>query len=182
MGSVHPHVCGEHLVSLQKHFRFRGSSPRVWGTLSNRIYFDGIDRFIPTCVGNTPVPVQHDIEITVHPHVCGEHRLASSSMYSHDGSSPRVWGTLMLFLLRYHLHRFIPTCVGNTLTHFTPQAIDTVHPHVCGEHPFALFPCPSFRGSSPRVWGTRQRGSDEPLPHRFIPTCVGNTGGNGKGS
>ena len=71
----------------------------------------------------------------------------------------------------------------------------TVHPHVCGEHPFVnvyvvymfrfiptcvgnmnvddYFIAPLF-GSSPRVWGTFQEGLAWRLRHRFIPTCVGN--------
>ncbi len=51
--SVHPHACGEHLVSAITPSQIFGSSPRMWGTLPT--VKDGIakGRFIPTHVGNT---------------------------------------------------------------------------------------------------------------------------------
>ena len=50
--SVHPHVCGEHLILLKLSKSGCGSSPRVWGTWTfcNLLWKDR--RFIPTCVGN----------------------------------------------------------------------------------------------------------------------------------
>ena len=54
-GSVHPHVCGEHLFEKYGRVKQVGSSPRVWGT-QKRMAETAIDeRFIPTCVGNTRI-------------------------------------------------------------------------------------------------------------------------------
>ena len=93
-GSVHPHVCGEHLTTSCKFHQpcrfiptcvgniqnisrparnLTGSSPRVWGTYPPSNW---ISR-----------------KTTVHPHVCGEH-----------GRGARQTVTV---------YRFIPTCVGN---------------------------------------------------------------------
>ena len=50
-----------------------GSSPRMWGTLTDSCYLFGPCRFIPTHVGNTfpgLLLAQRDV---VHPHACGEH-------------------------------------------------------------------------------------------------------------
>ena len=55
-------------------------------------------RFIPTCVGNSSRQSQVLPRIPVHPHVCGE--LVASTMQGvlSPGSSPRVWGTLQLWV------------------------------------------------------------------------------------
>ncbi len=113
-----------------------GPSPRMWGTrTTHRECPRFAPRSIPTYVGNTNhhntgvyrievhphVCGEHNYGVstsssflTVHPHVCGEH--ASGPMraaYSH-GPSPRMWGTLRVYL---HWHQ-----------------LRAVHPHVCGEH------------------------------------------------
>ena len=132
-------------------------------------------RFIPTCVGNS---TNHSSGITsapVHPHVCGE--LFNTSCHSNHspGSSPRVWGTLVIPCCNLFPYRFIPTCVGNSLGYLQPRDGVTVHPHVCGELAGKEQIFVHRIGSSPRVWGTL-------LPYaplvnflRFIPTCVGNS-------
>ncbi len=52
--TVHPHVCGEHLFIHDDRAITGGSSPRVWGTLSEMEEKSRWSRFIPTCVGNIP--------------------------------------------------------------------------------------------------------------------------------
>ncbi|MDK2892839.1 MAG: hypothetical protein PWQ49_1231 [Methanohalophilus sp.] len=52
MLTVHPHVCGELLIS------------GIIGGL-------GV-RFIPTCVGNSIGKLRNGTKLPVHPHVCGE--------------------------------------------------------------------------------------------------------------
>ena len=51
--SVHPHGCGEHLISAVGVSLWLGSSPRMWGTLSLNPTLTRLLRFIPTDVGNT---------------------------------------------------------------------------------------------------------------------------------
>ena len=132
-----------------------GSSPRMWGTLVLAEPHNFVSRFIPTHVGNT----------------CSR---ACRSIAMH-GSSPRMWGTRDLDQLPAVEHRFIPTHVGNTPLKSSAQRLDTVHPHACGEHLTDL--APDFRrcGSSPRMWGTHDRGRAGFRGERFIPTHVGNT-------
>ena len=50
-----------------------GSSPRAWGTREWSYHGARGRRFIPTCVGNTRVTALTTGQISVHPHVCGEH-------------------------------------------------------------------------------------------------------------
>ena len=132
------------------------------------------ERFIPTCVGNIPPAITENTNITVHPHVCGEHFL-DGALQPHDfGSSPRVWGTFVITRQRQTVLRFIPTCVGNINFFFLDMNYSPVHPHVCGEHSYALMEKPSHIGSSPRVWGTFCLHYFSISKYRFIPTCVGN--------
>ena len=111
----------------------------------------------------------------VHPHACGELLSHSFSSYSSNGSSPRVWGTLLLLRRRLDLCRFIPTRVGNSLSSTEVNDINSVHPHACGELISKNLPAPDITGSSPRVWGTHQTKDAKRKMMRFIPTRVGNS-------
>ena len=92
------------------------------------------------------------------------------------GSSPHAWGTQPGPGSRQEPGRFIPTCVGNTLRRSTPGSA-SVHPHMRGEHNRMANGNPRGDGSSPHAWGTRFVQVIESPGNRFIPTCVGNTGG-----
>ncbi len=90
---VHPHACGEHLVSNCSQVARCGSSPRMWGTQDASV-FDGLFyRFIPTHVGNTVGDPPTWAWRPVHPHACGEHGVADMGTFIPGGSSPRMWGT-----------------------------------------------------------------------------------------
>ena len=72
-GPVHPHACGEHPPGRPGRLPGYGSSPRMWGTLNEKMQKVFDSRFIPTHVGNTTL-YYHAIAIpSVHPHACGEH-------------------------------------------------------------------------------------------------------------
>ena len=72
-----------------------------------------LGRFIPTCVGNSPVALPVMFFAAVHPHMRGEQSLNSSYLASVGGSSPHAWGTGPLYCESGIRNRFIPTCVGN---------------------------------------------------------------------
>jgi len=153
-----------------------GSSPRVWGTYPSMCRHINGSRFIPTCVGN--ILPQHFSFSTcaVHPHVCGEHAYGVYPCYAAIGSSPRVWGTSVEWTNFILPARFIPTCVGNISMVAGQSRIQTVHPHVCGEHLARELRNQRICGSSPRVWGTWYIIIELMPFFRFIPTCVGNMG------
>ena len=151
---VHPHVCGERSVSPVLPSPVSGSSPRVWGTRHWVVCRADTGRFIPTCVGNASSLASSSAWPTVHPHVCGERSSASIAETSENGSSPRVWGTLLLLNECDVSQRFIPTCVGNAAAGVPSGSESAVHPHVCGER------------DKIAMLGI--------LLVRFIPTCVGN--------
>ena len=119
---------------------------------------------IPTYAGNTP-PWQRSIVPTrAHPHVCGEHAIASTSNPVTAGSSPRMRGTLHSPEKHDKSHGLIPTYAGNTAYRLPGVAYFWAHPHVCGEHPRLGAFCPCEEGSSPRMRGTHL------LTWGFIPT------------
>ena len=92
--AVHPHACGEHLYAPCCIMSRDGSSPRLWGTHLYHVRRVKKIRFIPTPVGNTPVPYSYKEKTAVHPHACGEH--------------------VCPLHLNIPILRFIPTPVGNT--------------------------------------------------------------------
>ena len=51
--TVHPHVRGEHSARWGRLIGLGGSSPRAWGTRVHLALAPVVERFIPTCVGNT---------------------------------------------------------------------------------------------------------------------------------
>ena len=131
--AVHPRVCGERLNAHCKISLCSGSSPRVRGT-PHRVASSGqVFRFIPACAGNAP-PVKSQLRhAPVHPRVCGERSLCSTSHTRSTGSSPRVRGTHALIAAAQRPRRFIPACAGNAASSINSRALPSVHPRVCGE-------------------------------------------------
>ncbi len=153
--AVHPHVCGEYGEDDRPILAQSGSPPRVWGI-----------RLRTTA----PSPTE-----SVHPHVCGEYAEVALQLPLLAGSPPRVWGIRDGFPFWLLGRRFTPTCVGNTSRNLLRPAAAAVHPHVCGEYICAVSPLPCLLGSPPRVWGILDPQKLPASPHRFTPTCVGNT-------
>ena len=65
--------------------------------------------------------------------------------------------------------------MGNTSSADRRPGVRSVHPHVHGEHAFAVVWPVINTGSSPRTWGTPRRRDRLSAPCRFIPTYMGNT-------
>ncbi len=147
----------------------------MWGTLFQLYEVCKKNRFIPTHVGNTPRRWSRSGLPSVHPHACGEHHTGFQPGRQTVGSSPRMWGTLLLDLADLGRERFIPTHVGNTWWTARRRSSGPVHPHACGEHLYAPAAEVWQTGSSPRMWGTQHRGPVCFFLNRFIPTHVGNT-------
>ena len=148
-------MCGEYAIRSGEMLDALGSPPRVWGIRESLLAETGIERFTPTCVGNTCHLSWQSESNAVHPHVCGEYFINGDVLGVPIGSPPRVWGILSLFAISSLLLRFTPTCVGNTRTPPSVAAIQTVHPHVCGEYQLAECSASATNGSPPRVWGIR---------------------------
>ena len=78
--SVHPHVCGEYGVGFATGLASAGSPPRVWGILTAFDLAALLQRFTPTCVGNTRRCRCASPICAVHPHVCGEYAPRSAKV------------------------------------------------------------------------------------------------------
>ena len=173
--SVHPRVCGE-----QKRFNPAGkvpdgSSPRVRGTVTERLGRVDPVRFIPACAGNRKVNAPRSCWPSVHPRVCGEQGYGFRRSCLMSGSSPRVRGTVRHPFLAVGMQRFIPACAGNSVSSGVSTASGPVHPRVCGEQFGALPKSELHRGSSPRVRGTVIGRDALHFRVRFIPACAGNS-------
>ena len=152
--AVHPHACGENSRTRTLHHLLSGSSPRVWGKRDPQYLQSDCERFIPTRVGKTLVPILP--------------AQVSRFIPTRVGKTPiRVDACKNL--------RFIPTRVGKTLSFCLLSFCPPVHPHACGENATNLSILISIFGSSPRVWGKRAKRPVPLLRSRFIPTRVGKT-------
>ncbi len=129
----------------------------MWGTLHYGLQYQLNRRFIPTHVGNSIATDGVYSDKPVHPHTCGELFWFSYYLYSVTGSSPHMWGTLLTWTMSTFVDRFIPTHVGNSSLRFTIPIKQTVHPHTCGELIRVSMGSKKSCGSSPHMWGTRNR-------------------------
>ena len=158
--SVHPRVCGEHIVGERGPELLDGSSPRMRGTPCRTVSFVNPVRFIPAYAGNTTLNLFIEAGHSVHPRVCGEHREISKLITQQNGSSPRMRGTRSPFASCPPSRRFIPAYAGNTPVASAENLISTVHPRVCGEHNDHHAQRGHDDGSSPRMRGTLYRGGE----------------------
>ena len=155
--------------------RLPGSPPHAWGILDSVRHWWARQRFTPTCVGNTRTTNSSHLSPPVNPHMRGEYSIASMASARVRGSPPHAWGILLHAPAGEGVHRFTPTCVGNTYARRSRTASRPVHPHMRGEYDengmFEIF----THGSPPHAWGIRLQRLQDSLLHRFTPTCVGNT-------
>ena len=109
--AVHPRVCGERDAQERATADRSRFIPACAGNAMPAVRLMPSPRFIPACAGNALIGPEFahqiggssprvrgtrlrsgDLEMTVHPRVCGERRAAQGRL--HSGSSPRVRGTL----------------------------------------------------------------------------------------
>ena len=194
--SVHPHARGERADSVATVPCVPGSSPRPWGTRHRGLGQCGLERFIPTPVGNARSTWSTAAGPTVHPHARGE-RQQQRCRRGHQvrfiptpvgnaptriprtmakiGSSPRPWGTRQrVHQVRQEHRGSSPRPWGTLARHARPAARDRFIPTPVGNAPGADLAYLTTFGSSPRPWGTPFHGFSRHLHDRFIPTPVGN--------
>ena len=131
---------------------------------------------IPTRVGTRRVGVLPVALSQDHPHACGDKCDKQPLQHGNQGSSPRVWGQELIFLMCLLMRGIIPTRVGTRPCkgHRCDNPQD--HPHACGDKPSKVSVTSGFGGSSPRVWGQVTSKVFEAEIARIIPTRVGTSG------
>ena len=172
--SVHPHARGEQTPIAWPTRCPCGSSPRAWGTDTDRVADALPMRFIPTRVGNSSGSFARTVATAVHPHARGEQPNPVPGGRESPSSSPRAWGTVPELRHPPVRSRFIPTRVGNRTRSWHRSSAAAVHPHARGEQVEDVEIASWEDGSSPRAWGTGVPGATKSVPRRFIPTRVGN--------
>ncbi len=154
---------------------YRGSSPRVRGTRVPHAIADAGTRIIPAGAGHTRGQGPPSALGSDHPRGCGAHPLPAERLEGQAGSSPRVRGTLLLYVRWRHSRRIIPAGAGHTLPARLANRGSSDHPRGCGAHcRMHLGPAPDV-GSSPRVRGTRDRLAPRGRAARIIPAGAGHT-------
>ena len=153
--AAHPRSRGEHVQSVIKSVRQRGSSPLARGTLRIIKVKANANRLIPARAGNTQSPSPSAAEPTAHPRSRGEHEKARTATAEVTGSSPLARGTRVFANPLGFLERLIPARAGNTAVIFLmispPRLIParagntpsyrvnrlspSAHPRSRGEHP-----------------------------------------------
>ena len=90
--SVHPHMRGEYHLSGHHSNHIHGSPPHAWGILCSETTSRWLERFTPTCVGNTGRIASFAQPTAVHPHMRGEYKLSYIDNATEYGSPPHAWG------------------------------------------------------------------------------------------
>ncbi len=93
-----------------------------------------VDRFTPTGVGKTGATSTPTVRTKVHPHRCGENKIAATGKIAGEGSPPQVWGKRTADERAFASYRFTPTGVGKTGGVKFVDGRSQVHPHRCGEN------------------------------------------------
>ena len=173
---AHPRACGENSSSCSCHGRRPGSSPRVRGKpgrAGDRVCDLGL---IPARAGKTGARGLIPRPGPAHPRACGENRIAVTTPYSPEGSSPRVRGKREGACSNLSRAGLIPACAGKTGASSTRGRLCPAHPRVCGENCVGVHFCSFVAGSSPRVRGKRGHPPGHRVGAGLIPARAGKTG------
>ena len=133
----HPRACGEHGTQWKSSSFFRGSSPRMRGTLNSGVENKPPLGIIPAHAGNTRGYHDRRAAGRDHPRACGEHVISLFVASPKEGSSPRMRGTRVLWPATTSTSGIIPAHAGNTSLSASKCRRHRDHPRACGEHRFA---------------------------------------------
>ena len=171
----HPRACGEHPGDVLDASRGMGSSPRLRGTPTALSLAPCRGGIIPALAGNTRMSATVVTSSWDHPRACGEHPATGATRSMARGSSPRLRGTPEKRIRDRQTHGIIPALAGNTPRSVRRTRWRGDHPRACGEHCQPALFCTLWRGSSPRLQGTRVVERLHELAHGIIPALAGNT-------
>ena len=168
-------MCGENILASLARVQNAGSSPRVRGKL---VFWHGFSFYvglIPACAGKTLSPDTYHYTRGAHPRVCGENEGAGKNRRVMLGSSPRVRGKQLMYVVFDVWGGLIPACAGKTGGPSVVVVAGRAHPRVCGENQSNGARQVLHIGSSPRVRGKPRPGHVRVHARGLIPACAGKT-------
>ncbi len=150
-----------------------GSSPRVWGQGGTFVKKKCGTGIIPTRMGTScHIGIDSGAD-TDHPHAYGDKLFYACLTGLRPGSSPRVWGQVVLVISDLPFTRIIPTRMGTSRDIVVKHLPDWDHPHAYGDKDMRRICITKSLGSSPRVWGQETSSNFNENPKRIIPTRMG---------
>ena len=173
---AHPRACGENFETFKSAIETAGSSPRVRGKPVPPQGMGQEPGLIPARAGKTFPRRTGRTASSAHPRACGENSDDATTALYRAGSSPRVRGKPILMCSPQRNLGLIPARAGKTIHCGTTGPRAAAHPRACGENEACADPLASVAGSSPRVRGKREAGSNAPRRPRLIPARAGKTG------
>ena len=154
-------------------FRFGGSSPRVWGQDLKCFRHNQNVRIIPTRMGTSLSLMQKLPYHEDHPHAYGDKKGMRLFCLVYLGSSPRVWGQVIMESVKKTYTGIIPTRMGTSLPPYGLCRSFRDHPHAYGDKKTNTVASLTKLGSSPRVWGQVKLPRMFSNANRIIPTRMG---------
>ena len=134
----HPHAYGDKRICKQSWRPRKGSSPRVWGQGKAPPVDEGDMRIIPTRMGTRRQCLWNYISHRDHPHAYGDKCLKCRREVIQLGSSPRVWGQVLISLDISGSLRIIPTRMGTSRFASKRDTQGEDHPHAYGDKAYSI--------------------------------------------
>ena len=110
----HPHAYGDKFIDNSKIAFRRGSSPRVWGQVYIPMIWVLAAGIIPTRMGTSIIMSANVTGKKDHPHAYGDKNYLYRFFCKDMGSSPRVWGQVLIIFRICIILRIIPTRMGTS--------------------------------------------------------------------
>ena len=129
----HPHAYGDKVKKMKENYVFLGSSPRVWGQVRSLHRDNAVVRIIPTRMGTRERRTINGRFFKDHPHAYGDKSLTHSGKDPSAGSSPRVWGQVLVHPSSCAYGRIIPTRMGTSALIPSSPPMYKDHPHAYGD-------------------------------------------------
>ena len=130
---------------------------------------------IPAHAGLTECILSQVGGLRDHPRACGAHFPSPHGKASVSGSSPRMRGSLLTFVLIRTDAGIIPAHAGLTTHRTYPAASSGDHPRACGAHIDNRVKLILLKGSSPRMRGSHGRWNSSSSRPGIIPAHAGLT-------
>ena len=134
----HPHAYGDKRTIYSGSHDKRGSSPRVWGQELSPSLSECTSGIIPTRMGTREKHWLNSMKHRDHPHAYGDKCLKCRREVIQLGSSPRVWGQVLISLDISGSLRIIPTRMGTSRFASKRDTQGEDHPHAYGDKAYSI--------------------------------------------